>query len=65
MSGCYNAPSFQEAGVGLPASLSRKTCKSRRFTRRHHMTNHNTKYDFPDRKQPIDLQTGMAMRIWL
>lgn len=29
------------------------------------MLKYHNKYDFPDAAQPIDLQTGMTMRIWL
>jgi len=29
------------------------------------MVKFTTKYDYPDLHSAIDLQTGMAMRIWL
>jgi len=31
----------------------------------HFMVRFTAKYDFPDSTQSIDLQTGMACRIWL
>lgn len=33
--------------------------------RRYFMLKFTAKYDYPDPMQTIDLQTGMAMRIWL